>query len=86
METIEIIAGTCVLIALGFSFVDLRRRPNYFELDDLLHSTAWGGWLAWFVAALGTITFLSLEIIENWGASAELAGALVEVLRAHGAG
>jgi hypothetical protein len=64
-EIIEIFAGTCAAVALGFSFVDLRQRPNLFD-DDLKCIPAWGGWLAWLVAALGVATFLSLEAIEMW--------------------
>lgn len=63
METIEITAGTCVLVALAFSFVDLRQRPNYYD-DELKSVPAWTGWLAWLVAVFGTVAFLSLEIFE----------------------
>ena len=61
---IKVIAGTLLVIALTISFLERWFAPTHIVTEDSRSFPSWVGWFGWGLAALATILYVAVDLIE----------------------
>jgi len=63
---IKVAAGMIVLFGLIFGYIERRYAPNAIVTEGSTILPSWVGWAGWILAALGSVAYVLMDIIEWW--------------------
>lgn len=58
MSTLKIIGAAATILGIILAVVDRLKAPSYLVLEQSPNYQAWLGWVALFVAAVGTVILI----------------------------
>jgi hypothetical protein len=64
-HTVKVVAGTLLIISLAVGFLERWYAPHALLLESSPNFPGWIGWLGFFLATLGTVAYLGVDILEG---------------------
>jgi hypothetical protein len=63
---IKVAAGTIILVGLVFGYIERRYAPTAIVTESSTILPSWVGWVGWILAAVGSVAYVLMDIIEWW--------------------